>query len=76
MSILNWRNTNDDLEIEVKEINTSASPGYADIEVRFGDAASPTDEPTKKPTTSPVTLDPTSSPTKKPTEVSTSRCEK
>ncbi len=35
-TISNWRKSGMDLDIIVKAINTSASPGYAEVEVQFG----------------------------------------
>ena len=39
ITVSNWRNSGFDLEIMVREINTNASPGYADVEITFGPQA-------------------------------------
>ena len=47
--ITGWRGTDHDLLVYVHEINTSASPGYADIEITF-DGPAVTPAPTPNPT--------------------------
>eukprot|EP01082_Thalassiosira_pseudonana_P009539 g8613.t1 g8613 contig3:495248-497968(-) len=69
-----WRGTKLDLVVKVTEINTSVTPGYADITITFGAPLVPTTPqpshaptpplPTQKPTTrAPVTSPPSMRPT-------------
>ena len=63
-SISNWRDTEHELIIQVNEINTESSPGYADITISYG--PQPTLAPTpKQPSKSPTSI-PTSQPTHEP----------
>ncbi len=58
MVVDGWRSTALDLVIVVNEINTSASPGYADVEITFGPQGTrgPTKSPTQGPTKSPTSV--------------------
>jgi len=43
----NWRGSYHALTVTVNEINTSVSPGYADITITFGPQSPPTKKPTR-----------------------------
>ena len=64
ITITNWRKTGIELSIKVIDVNTSVSPGYADVQMTFGDQ--PTPPPTSVPTTSP-SKQPSTSPSIRPT---------
>ena len=64
-TISSWRNSGLDLVVKVNEINTNASPVYADVEITFGSQDMPTLV---------QTLGPTRSPSKNPTDVSFILC--
>lgn len=44
-TISNWREAGFNLVISVNEINTNASPGYASIDITFGDGETPSPAP-------------------------------
>ncbi|KAL7554670.1 hypothetical protein ACHAWF_018161 [Thalassiosira exigua] len=74
-TVNNWRNSGMALIIKVVEINTWASPGYADVEILFGPQPPPTKMPTRRPTNKPTkpTQRPTARPTRRPTNRPTAR---
>eukprot|EP00970_Alexandrium_tamarense_P007340 scaffold1332_cov197-Alexandrium_tamarense.AAC.30 len=69
----NWRATGGNLVVEVNEINTSTTPGYADVTMTFEpQSTAPSRQPTSRPTDVPKTARPsrspvTPAPSKKPT---------
>ena len=65
--ITDWRDSGNNLVINVNSINLSATPSYADIEIVYEGSPVPTPPPTKNPTSKP-----TPSPTNETTNVSMS----
>jgi hypothetical protein len=84
-TVPNWRGSGVNLVIQVKEINLSSTPGYADVQISFGNYVAPptikptikaTPKPSKVPTMPPSTVKPTPIPiaaasTKPPTRTPT-----
>jgi len=55
-TITNWRDSGLDLVVKVHQINTNASPEYANVEITFGTNPSPSKEPAREPTAKPTAV--------------------